>query len=108
MNTKTHVLQFNWLQKLNTKALFFMLASVLVLVFVLYVYLVNKTVLNVVAREQTTRQIATLSTSIGELEFKYISAKNAVTLDLAYSHGFENSQPTLFVSRGQTTLSYRR
>jgi hypothetical protein len=96
------------LYNLNERALFYILASVLVVVFMLYAYLVNRTILNVVAREQTQKQITSLSSSIGNLEFKYITAKNSVTLDLAHSKGFIDSNSTTFIARkaNSSTLTY--
>ena len=93
---------------ISTKALFFMLATVLVFVFASYVYLVNKTIMNVVARESAVQEAAELSGTVGELEFEYMAHKNSVTLDIAYAQGFKDTSPTRFLARGQqsTTLTY--
>ncbi len=56
--------------------------------FVSYIYLVNRTVLNVVAREEVETVLSTLGTKVSELEFKYISLKNVVTMQYAYDRGF--------------------
>jgi len=93
---------------LNTRTLFFVLLSLLVLVFLAYVFLVNKTVMNVVERERVEKDIASLSSSMGELEFKYIGLKNSITLDLAYEKGFSDAIPTSFLAREKSVpgLSY--
>lgn len=88
--------------------MFFVLATLLVIIFAVYVYLINKTVMNVVAREQTEQDIAQLSGTLGELEFKYITLKNIITLDLAYERGFQETSPKAFISRTTrpASLSY--
>ncbi len=64
--------------------------------------------MNVVAREKIERNIGALSTTIGDLEYKYMTIKNTVTLDLAYTRGFTDATPTQFLSRAPqaATLSY--
>ena len=105
---KTKALQNTFLNKISSKALFFILSAVLLTIFAMYVYLVNKTIMNVVARESATQELSTLSGSLGELEFDYMALKNTVTLDLAYSEGFKDMSPTRFLARGEktTTLTY--
>jgi hypothetical protein len=105
MRTKTHILHLPLWHKISTRVLFYAIATSLVLTFALYAYLVNKTIMNVVAREKTEREIASLSSSIGELEFKYMTAKNNITLDLAYAHGFHDATPSKFISRKAEALS---
>jgi hypothetical protein len=96
------------INSLNTKVLFFVFATLLVGTFLCYVYLVNATIMNVVAREQIETNISDLSTTIGTLEYKYISLKNAVTIDLAHAKGFTDASPTSFLARKDAApaLSY--
>jgi hypothetical protein len=94
------------LQKLNTRILFFALASMLVGLFILYAYQINRTIMNVVAREDAAHEIANLSSTIGDLEFKYMTAKSMITMNLAYQKGFHDSVPSQFISRSGSTLSY--
>ena len=56
--------------------------------FVAYIYLVNRTVLNVVARKEMESTLATLGSHVSELEFDYIGLKNAVTMQYAADKGF--------------------
>ncbi len=108
MTTKALTLQIPFISKISTKLLFFVLSAMLLSIFALYFYFVNKTIMNVVARESIQRNIASLSGGIGELEFKYISLKNNVTLDLAHAQGFQDVSGTKFLARNQksTTLTY--
>jgi ABC-type lipoprotein release transport system permease subunit len=107
MYSKTHALRIPLIYKLSNRTLFFILAGILVSVFVFYVYLVNKTVMNIVAREKTERTIATLSGAIGELELKYIHLRNSVTLDLAHAKGFKDVTSITFIPKNASSeLSY--
>ncbi len=78
---------------------FFILAATTCSMFFSYVFLVNKTVSNVVARSKTESSISELSSSMGDLEFKYMALKKSVTLDLAYSKGFEDAMPSTFLAQ---------
>lgn len=100
---------FKITSKVSGRALFYVCAALLAIIFVIYVYLINATVMNVVAREDSEKEIAALSTSLGEMEFKYISLKNGVTLDLAYQKGFGTTAATEFLARensAPSVLSY--
>lgn len=68
--------------------IFLTLAIVTVVSIFSYIVLVNKAVLNAVAKEKAEQEIASLSSSLSEKEFEYISAKGQVTMDLAYAKGF--------------------
>ncbi len=68
-----------------------------------YGYLLNKTIHNVVARQRSGELVASLGGKVGELESRYITLKDSVTLDLANSLGFQSVQNPVFISR--TALS---
>jgi hypothetical protein len=104
MRTQAHSIKTIIAEKVSSKVLFFVLAAVLVLIFASYAYLLNKTIMNVVVREKTEQQIATLSSVIGELEFEHMTAKNKITLELAYEKGFVDTIPARFIARSGTTL----
>jgi hypothetical protein len=93
MYVQSKALEVPLWRKLNTRTIFFIVASLLVFLFVSYAYLVNKTIMNVVAREKTEKTYQKLSASIGDLEAKYLTAKSGVTIDLAYSKGFKDAHP---------------
>lgn len=83
----------------KSKTIFYTLAVLCAIFACLYVGLVYKTVMNAVAKEKIETQIATLSSELSEKEFEYISAKGAVTLELASNLGFVTaSQKTHFVT----------
>jgi hypothetical protein len=85
-----------------------MMVSILVGIGLLYVYFVNLTIHNVVARTNAQKQIVELSSSVSELESEYIAIENKITLEVAYSKGFEDATPKKFISRDQAlTYNYR-
>ncbi len=106
MNANVKALETSIWKKISSKMLFFIFATVLVIVFALYAYLVHKTIMNVVARQKAEDQIATLSGTIGNLELQYMTAQNSITLNLAYSKGFKEATPSQFIARGSSALSY--
>ena len=72
----------------KSKSIIVILTVFCALLIATYVGLVYKTVINAVAKEKIEIQIATINSELGEKEFEYISAKGAVTLELASSLGF--------------------
>lgn len=85
-----------------------MLAGVLLSIFVMYGFLINKTIMNVVARQNSEKEIASLSSAVGDLEFKYMNLKSSITLELAHGKGFQDNLPSRFLSRTSPakTLTY--
>lgn len=65
----------------------------------MYVYFVVSATWNAFALEQSKNDIASLNSKLGDMEFQYMSEKNNVTLDVAYSKGFINNSNTSFVTR---------
>jgi len=79
--------------------IFLALACITVVSIFSYIVLVNKTVLNAVAKEKTENEIASLNSALSEKEFEYIAAKGKVTMDLAHAKGFVSaSQKTSFAT----------
>lgn len=89
------VLQLN-----REKTIFWTLLGVLFLCAGFYMYCINTTVHNIVARQNLEGESSSLTLSIGSEEFKYISKRNAVTMALATSLGFKDVSAKVFISRG--------
>ena len=88
------------IQQFDThKILFWTLSGILFLCMVFYIFCINMTVRNVVAREQLEARASALTLAIGNKEFQYISARNAVTLSLAYSLGFKDVVEKTYISK---------
>jgi hypothetical protein len=83
----------------NEPAAYWMLVAILVVSFSLYVMFVNQTVRNVVKRQSFENEISTLTSHLGDLEFKDISMKNDITIDKAYAMGFKDVAETKFLAR---------
>jgi hypothetical protein len=84
------------------------LIGILGFLFISYAYLVNKTVLNVVAREKAESTIGSLNTTLGQMEFQEMSMRGADTIDLAHSLGFQDVDDITFINQQPVSkgLSY--
>jgi hypothetical protein len=79
---------------------FWMLAAAIIALAVMYMYLVNKTVWNVVAKQNMEKNMATLNSELSEKEFEYISSVSGITMETASKMGFVSAaDKTIFVSR---------
>ncbi len=89
--------------QLNTeKVIFWSILGALLLCFGFYVYFINSTVHNVVARQNLETEASNLTLSIGNQEFEYITSRNNVTLALAYSLGFKEVSAKTFISKDKS------
>ena len=106
--TKAYALPLKKFHVMSTKTFFFVTLALLITLFATYIYFVNKTIMNVVAREKTQNTLSSLSTTIGGLEYKYITLKNGVTVELAHAKGFIDFSPTTYLARqnSRPALSY--
>ncbi len=98
---KTKALQYD-----TRVRIFWALVSLCVFALVLYVYGVNATVRNTVARAQLEAEATNISTHLGEMEFAYISLKNKVSLEVAYARGYQDVVSPTFISRSARSLSF--
>jgi hypothetical protein len=92
----------NALQVNREKTIFWSLLLTLLLSIGFYMYLINTTVRNVVATQNLEAKISQLNLSISSKEFKYISDRNAVTLNLAYSMGFKDIESKTYIKEKST------
>lgn len=84
------------------ETIFWTLVGIIFSLALLYGYFVNVTIFNVADRSKIESNITQLSSSLGEMEFEYLSLKGAVTIEKAYELGFHNVESTHFVSRDVT------
>lgn len=56
-----------------------------------YIYAVNCTVFNVVATTKAGKTLAQTNATVSDLESRYVSIKNKINLDFAYSQGFQDA-----------------
>jgi hypothetical protein len=84
----------------SSKIIFWAMVATIVLFVGMYIYFVNKTVLNVVARQNVEAQTSNLNTELGNLESQYIASKNGVTMALAQQMGFQEvANQEIFITR---------
>lgn len=69
----------------------------------MYGFLLKNTIDNIVEREKISKETKSLLTNISDLETKYFSLKNEVTLDIAYSKGFKNPKNTEYITKKSVT-----
>lgn len=88
------VLQLN-----NEKTIFWTIVGALLLSVGFYIYFINATVHNVVARQNLENEASSLTLKIGNQEFQYITMRNNVTLATAHSMGFKDVSVKTFISK---------
>lgn len=85
--------------------LFFAALSFLFILFGLYVYFVSASVVHVVARKEIDREVAQVSSRIGDLESAYITAKQAIAPDSIEQYGFVTTlAPKIYVWKAPVNL----
>ncbi|HEY4516304.1 MAG TPA: hypothetical protein VJH67_03920 [Candidatus Paceibacterota bacterium] len=66
---------------------------------IFYIYCVNSSVRNVVAREAIETTLTSLQNAVSELEYKYIESENGLTINRAYSYGLNELPNKIFISK---------
>lgn len=84
------------------KRIFGSLLFLLVGFIFLYGYFISTSIFTVIVREEVDRDIITISSTISELEAKYLSLKNEITLEYAYSHGFLDISSKSYTQRASS------
>jgi|GEM_PF-1613275 len=80
------------------KGLFWTLACLVLFVTALYVFLLNTASENGVRWREGEKEIASFGADISELESRYLSLKQSITLKMAYARGFQDVGTIRFVS----------
>lgn len=73
----------------------------------LYIYLVSKSVVNVVVRKEVEQQIAEVNSQIGKLELSYLEKKQSITLARARTLGFREVAEKTYVNGGSLFTTRR-
>ncbi len=94
------------LQMNKERTVFWSLLVILVLSAFLYIYCINATVHNVVSRQNLENEASQLTLKIGSEEFDYISRRNAITLQLAYSLGFHDANVKKYISEKASPFAF--
>lgn len=80
------------------KAIFWGLLGSMLLAVGFYMYFINTTIHNTVARQNLEAESSSLTLAIGNKEFQYISKRNNITLALAHSLGYKDVKEIAYVS----------
>ena len=83
--------------------IFVILISAILLVSFSYVFLLQKAILNVIQRGKITQQINSSSIATSELEQKYFSLKNTITMEMAYAKGLKSAEVTSYITKKPLT-----
>ena len=83
--------------------IFIFLVTGIVLLASSYAYFLHAAITNVVDREDIVKENRLVSTSVSELEAKYFSVKNSITIELAHSKGFKDAEVSSFISKKSLT-----
>ncbi|PIT91093.1 hypothetical protein COU17_02275 [Candidatus Kaiserbacteria bacterium CG10_big_fil_rev_8_21_14_0_10_49_17] len=75
------------------------LVTLCVLLLCAYAYFLGSSVVNVVVREEVELSIAKLNSNIGDLEFKYLQARDAISASAAQSMGLTSVERTFYSTR---------
>jgi hypothetical protein len=81
------------------EAVFVILVGAFMFSLVSYAYSVHHAITNVVMRESIVKDIQTRSTAVADLETKYFTLKNNVSIDLAHADGFKEAPVSMFISK---------
>lgn len=82
---------------------FYILIGAVVFSAILYIYCINASVRNVVARKDTEKAISTLKNKVSELEYSYMSKESTITIDSAQSLGLSELKDKIFISKNGST-----
>lgn len=82
------------------KTVFWSLVGALFVAMVFYAYFINATIHNTVARQNLEAESSSLTLSIGNKEFEYISKRNNITLAMAHSLGYKDTKVISYIGEG--------
>lgn len=85
------------------KRIFYTAVVLFIFVSMFYAYFVNQTIRNVAKRENIENEIKMITSNISDLELQYLSRKNNLTLDYAYSIGFKEVNKINYISKATGT-----
>jgi hypothetical protein len=79
--------------------MFWLLSALIFCSLVFYMYVISSTILNIVARETSERDVKLVNSSISELESEYIALGKGLDLNNAKNLGYREVSEIDYVSR---------
>lgn len=78
--------------------------SMLLVIFVGYIFFVSASVVHVVVRKEIDQEIIKVNSRLSDLETAYINAKDAVGAKLVEARGFIYTDERIFINKAPTSL----
>jgi hypothetical protein len=106
--SKAKAITNNISENINTQKLVFrvlMIASALL--FLGYMYLIGSITFNVIARKSLESTVASLTTTVNDLDFSYLNSVNKIDKEYALSLGFVDAHQNIFASRNINHVAIR-
>jgi hypothetical protein len=97
-------------EKIERPAFMWFLFGVIGVLGSFYAFFVAGAIANVIEAKDITSNVALVTSTIGELESKYLFAKSSIDLEYAKSEGFSASQSgTIYIAKqGSAAISFNR
>lgn len=76
-------------KKLERPVTLYVFSGLILLLVMIYIYLINGTVMHVVNRNNVETNIASITSSMSDLEGKYLTLENSIDVPYASSLGFK-------------------
>ena len=92
-------IKVNILRSFRELRLFYMLAGLVFISFVFYVFFIGQTVFRLVESKGLESEKRTLAAEISELELQTLSLNDTISIDKAYELGFVDAPDTQFVTQ---------
>tara|TARA_B100000745_G_scaffold52942_1_gene31471 strand:+ start:271 stop:588 length:318 start_codon:yes stop_codon:yes gene_type:complete len=94
------------LQQKTEQKICIALATVLLGMFISYIYLVSASIVHVVIRTELNQEIQQVSSEISLLESEYIAAQHQVSQSIASLQGYTENSRKIFIDRSAPSLVY--
>jgi len=89
----------------SRRNIFWILASVVALSVGVYIFGVLATVNHTIAKKNLMAENGRLASKVSELEFKDISLKNKINIEVALASGYNEVKSPFYVSRSRESLT---
>ena len=94
------------LEQKTQQRLCLVLATVLLGLFIAYIYLISASIVHVVMRTELNQEIQRVSSEISLLESRYIAAQHNVSESIASLEGYAENSDKIFIDRSAPRFVY--
>jgi len=103
MSIRTKIIAYT-----DGSSIFWLAVSAIVIVALSYVFSINRTVIFVAERNEIESIISVHRVDISNLESRYISERNGVTIELAQSLGYGEAQDVTYIPKKSVSVLAQR